>query len=162
MFLSTFSVIYSLFSVCYWFLFICCMYIGNWSSFGRCLVKCQKKILLQALEQKLQETILRPISIYLFWRVCNSTSQFTFRKAMDRLKEAGGDKVMTWFAKLGYPCTWSKHAFDPNVCNDFNTSNFVESFNSTLGVYRCRPVLTLLECIPISLYICLNSSYIHI
>ncbi|XP_021773266.1 uncharacterized protein LOC110737204 [Chenopodium quinoa] len=40
---------------------------------------------------------------------------------------------------------WSKHKFDPNVCNDSNTSNFVESFKSTLGADRCRPVLTLLE-----------------
>lgn len=81
----------------------------------------------------------------LFWRACNATSQFTFRKAMERLKEVGGEEVMIWFAKLGDPCTWSKHKFDPNVCNDSNTSNFVESFNSTLCVDRCRPVLTLLE-----------------
>ena len=64
---------------------------------------------------------------------------------MERLQKAGGDAVMTWFANLGDASTWSKHKFDPNVCNDSNTSNFVESFNSTLGVDRCRPVLTLLE-----------------
>lgn len=81
----------------------------------------------------------------LFWRVCNATSQFTFRKAMERLKKEGGERVMNWFAQLGDASTWSKHKFDPNVCNDTNTSNFVESFNSTLGIDRCRPVLTLLE-----------------
>ena len=64
---------------------------------------------------------------------------------MERLKEAGGDRVMAWFAELGDPLTWSKHKFDPNVCNDSNTSNFVESFNSILGIDRCMPVLTLLE-----------------
>lgn len=31
------------------------------------------------------------------------------------------------------------------MCNDSNTSNFVESFNSTLGIDRCRPILTLVE-----------------
>ena len=64
---------------------------------------------------------------------------------MERLKEAGGDAVIEWFANLGDPCTWSKHKFDPNVCNDSNTSNFVESLNATLGVDRSRHVLTLLE-----------------
>ena len=81
----------------------------------------------------------------LFWRVCNATSQFTFRKAMERVQKEGGDKVIEWLGQLGDPSTWSKHKFDPNVCNDSNTSNFVESFNSTLGIDRCRPVLTLLE-----------------
>ncbi|XP_063946158.1 uncharacterized protein LOC135151558 [Daucus carota subsp. sativus] len=86
-----------------------------------------------------------PLLYILFWRACNATSQFTYRKAMERLKEVGGDSVMKFFAELGDPAGWSKHKFDPNVCNDSNTSNFVESFNSTLGIDRCRPVLTLLE-----------------
>ncbi|XP_021723369.1 uncharacterized protein LOC110690788 [Chenopodium quinoa] len=81
----------------------------------------------------------------LFWRACNASSAFTFRKAMEKLQKAGGEDVMTWFADLGEKSKWSKHAFDPNVCNDSNTSNFVESFNSTLGVNRCRPILTFLE-----------------
>lgn len=63
---------------------------------------------------------------------------------MERLKEAGGDKAMAWFAQLGDPATWSKHKFDQNVCDDSNTSNFVEIFNLTLGIDKCRPVLTLL------------------
>lgn len=66
---------------------------------------------------------------------------------------------MTWFAQLGDPATWSKHKFDPNVCNDSNTSNFVESFNSTLGIDRCRPVLTLLEGNTLSTF---YSNVIHI
>lgn len=64
---------------------------------------------------------------------------------MERLQKEGGDKVLEWFGKLGDPSGWSKHKFDPNVCNDANTSNFVESFNSILGIDRCRPVLTLLK-----------------
>lgn len=31
------------------------------------------------------------------------------------------------------------------MCQDENTSNFVESFNSLLRVDRCKPVMTLLE-----------------
>ncbi|XP_021758656.1 uncharacterized protein LOC110723618 [Chenopodium quinoa] len=86
-----------------------------------------------------------PLMYILFWRACNATSFFTFRKAMERLKKGGGDEVMKWFADLGEQSRWTKHKFDPNVCNDSNTSNFVESFNSTLGIDRCRPILTLLE-----------------
>lgn len=77
---------------------------------------------------------------------------------MERLKKVGGDSVMTWFANLGDASTWSKHKFDPNVCNDSNTSNFVESFNSTLGVDRCRPVLSLLEGTCFSIYYLLHFS----
>ncbi|XP_021729166.1 uncharacterized protein LOC110696187 [Chenopodium quinoa] len=86
-----------------------------------------------------------PMMYVLFWRACNATSAFTFRKAMEKLKKEGGDDVMCWFAYLGEQSKWTKHKFSPNVCNETNTSNFVESFNSTLGVNRCRPVLTLLE-----------------
>ncbi|XP_021764000.1 uncharacterized protein LOC110728665 [Chenopodium quinoa] len=86
-----------------------------------------------------------PLMYTLFWRACNATNKFTFRKAMERLQKEGGEDVMTWFAALGHQSKWSKHRFDPNVCNDSNTSNFVESFNSTRGPDRCRPVLTLLE-----------------
>lgn len=48
-------------------------------------------------------------------------------------------------AKLGPQSTWSKHAFSEHVKSDVNKTNFVESFNSTLGIDRCRPILTLLE-----------------
>lgn len=81
----------------------------------------------------------------LFWRACNACNPFTFKKAMERLRKEGKAPVMKWFADLGNQSKWTKHKFDPSVCCDVNTSNFVESFNSTLGVDRCRPVLTLLE-----------------
>ncbi|KAL2925953.1 N-acylneuraminate cytidylyltransferase, partial [Bienertia sinuspersici] len=45
----------------------------------------------------------------------------------------------------GFKRKWTKHKFDPRLCCDTNISNFVESFNSTLGVDRCKPGLTLLE-----------------
>ncbi|XP_021767772.1 uncharacterized protein LOC110732169 [Chenopodium quinoa] len=97
------------------------------------------------LSRNYKKAFPSPLMYTLFWRACNATNKNTFRKAMEKLQKEGGEDVMTWFAELGDQSKWSKHAFDPNVCNDSNTSNFVESFNSTLGVDRCRPVLTLLE-----------------
>ena len=48
-------------------------------------------------------------------------------------------------ADIGDQSRWSKQSFDPTVCYDENKTNFVESFNATLGVDRSKPVLTLLE-----------------
>ncbi|XP_057528325.1 uncharacterized protein LOC130807059 [Amaranthus tricolor] len=50
-----------------------------------------------------------------------------------------------WLVDIGDQTRWTKYAFDPNVCCDENKTNFVESFNATLGVDRCKCVLTLLE-----------------
>lgn len=38
-----------------------------------------------------------PMMYILFWRACNATSSFTFRKAMERLQKEGGNEVMVWF-----------------------------------------------------------------
>ncbi|XP_021759165.1 uncharacterized protein LOC110724075 [Chenopodium quinoa] len=39
-----------------------------------------------------------PVSLMytLFWRACNATNKFTFRKAMERLQKEGGEDVMVW------------------------------------------------------------------
>lgn len=86
-----------------------------------------------------------PLMYILFWRAANATNPYTFKKAMERLRKEGKAPVMKWFAEIGKQSKWTKHKFDSSICCDSNTSNFVESFNSTLGVDRCRPVLTLLE-----------------
>lgn len=63
---------------------------------------------------------------------------------MDRLQKVkAGARV--WLADLGDQERWTKHKFDPAIKSDVNKTNFVESFNATLGIDRCRPVLTLLE-----------------
>ena len=80
----------------------------------------------------------------LFWLACGAFNPFTFRKAMERLQKAN-PLVVVWFSKLGPQSVWSKHAFNPAIKSDVNKSNFVESFNSTLGLDRCQPVMTLLE-----------------
>ncbi|XP_021755177.1 uncharacterized protein LOC110720449 [Chenopodium quinoa] len=65
---------------------------------------------------------------------------------MERIQKTN-KLALIWLSKLGDQSRWSKHQFDPKICSDENKTNFVESFNATLGIERCRPVLTLLEAI---------------
>lgn len=102
-------------------------------------------IVVDILVDTSRESFLGPLMYILFWRAANATNPYTFKKAMERLRKEGKTPVMKWFAEIGKQSKWTKHKFDSSICCDSNTSNFVESFNSTLGVDRCRPVLTLLE-----------------
>lgn len=80
----------------------------------------------------------------LFWLAVGAYSDFTFKKSLQQIqKHKAGARV--WLSNLGEQSRWSKHLFDPSFKCDVNKTNFVESFNATLGVDRCRPVLTLLE-----------------
>ena len=85
-----------------------------------------------------------PLMLALFWRACSATSTFTFRKAMERLQKTN-PLSLVWLSKLGDQERWTRLKIDPKICTEENKTNFVESFNATLGVDRCRPVLTLLE-----------------
>ncbi|XP_057247051.1 uncharacterized protein LOC130589640 [Beta vulgaris subsp. vulgaris] len=80
----------------------------------------------------------------LFWLAAGATSKFTFKKAMQQIEKAN-PAARIWLANLGEQKRWTKHQFDTSIKSDVNKTNFVESFNSTLGIDRCRPVLTLLE-----------------
>lgn len=85
-----------------------------------------------------------PKMYQLFWLAAGAYSDFTFEKAMKQIdKHKPGARV--WLANLGGQERWSKHKFNPNLKSDVNKTNFVESFNASLGVDRTRPVLTLLE-----------------
>ena len=86
----------------------------------------------------------RPLLYAMFWRVANASSKFKFRKAMEAI-DGADPKAREWLADIGDQSRWSKHDFDPLVCCDENKTNFVESFNATLGVDRSKPVLTSLE-----------------
>ena len=86
----------------------------------------------------------RPLLYAMFWRAANASSKFMFKKAMEVIDKVD-PKARAWFADIGEQSRWSKHASDPLVCCDENKTNFVESFNATLGVKRCKLVLTLLE-----------------
>ncbi|XP_021762539.1 uncharacterized protein LOC110727280 [Chenopodium quinoa] len=76
-----------------------------------------------------------PLMHSLFWLACSATSPFTFKKAVDRI-QAVNPMACEWLAKLGDQSRWTRHKFYPNICSDENKTNFVESFNSTLGVDR--------------------------
>ncbi|XP_021773572.1 uncharacterized protein LOC110737535 [Chenopodium quinoa] len=79
----------------------------------------------------------------LFWKAAGAYNPFTFRKAMEALQKANPESLV-WLATVGPQATWF-NAFNPAIKSDVNKSNFVESFNATLGIDRCRPVITLLE-----------------
>ncbi|XP_074266258.1 uncharacterized protein LOC141588730 [Silene latifolia] len=81
----------------------------------------------------------------LFWMVVDATSEYTFKKALEKVIEHGGNGCARWFLDLGDKEQWTKHKFNPDLACEDNTSNFVESFNSILGVHRTNPVLSLLE-----------------
>ncbi|XP_021759135.1 uncharacterized protein LOC110724045 [Chenopodium quinoa] len=85
-----------------------------------------------------------PLLFSLFWLTVGANSEFTFRKAMEKMQKVNPPGRI-WFSKLGEQKRWTKHKFNPELKCDVNKSNFVESFNATLGIDRCRPVLTLLE-----------------
>ncbi|KAL2922177.1 Lysine--tRNA ligase [Bienertia sinuspersici] len=81
----------------------------------------------------------------LFWSVVNAYSAFTFKKALQQVESVAGVEAVMWFQEIGPLERWARWRFHPDLCSDVNTNNFVESFNSTIGVDRCYPILTLLE-----------------
>ncbi|XP_021749127.1 uncharacterized protein LOC110714883 [Chenopodium quinoa] len=81
----------------------------------------------------------------LFWTVTNAYSEYTFRKALIQLQKHAGLGAVKWFQEVGPLDRWTRWKFDPSLKSDENTNNFVESFNSTIGVDRTYPILTLLE-----------------
>ncbi|XP_021756653.1 uncharacterized protein LOC110721773 [Chenopodium quinoa] len=103
-----------------------------------------KKILLQASGKNWKKPFPGPLMFSLFWRACGTYSEFTFKKAMQQLQKVN-PAALIWLSKVGDQSTWTKHKFNEAVKCDVNKSNFVESFNATLGMDRARPVLTLLE-----------------
>lgn len=91
-----------------------------------------------------------------FWSVTNAYSLFTFKKALEQVQRFAGLGAVKWLKEIGPLDRWTRWMFDPQLCSDENTNNFVESFNSTIGVDRTYPILTLLEGI---IYLCLILNY---
>ncbi|KAL2932689.1 Altered inheritance of mitochondria protein 23 mitochondrial [Bienertia sinuspersici] len=81
----------------------------------------------------------------LFWGVTNSYSLFTFRKSMKQVAKFAGLGAVKWLKEVGPLERWARWMFNTELCSDENTNNFVESFNSTIGVDRTYPILNLLE-----------------
>lgn len=46
-----------------------------------------------------------------------------------------------WFIKLGDHSNWTKHKFNPKIKCEVNKTNFVESFNATLGIDKCYDIV---------------------
>ncbi|KAL2932608.1 Fibrous sheath-interacting protein 2, partial [Bienertia sinuspersici] len=80
----------------------------------------------------------------LFWTAADAYNTYVFKKAMTKIGEL--DKSAVHYLE-NVDEQWSRHAFDPLVCCDHNTTNFVESFNACTKPYRDLPVMTLLEAI---------------
>ncbi|XP_056696840.1 uncharacterized protein [Spinacia oleracea] len=80
----------------------------------------------------------------LFWIAANAFNPYVFNKAIEKITDFDPNAT-----KYLDTCTeqWSRHQFDPEVCCDHNTTNFVESFNALTKPYRDLPVLTLFEAI---------------
>ncbi|KAL2895035.1 Poly [ADP-ribose] polymerase [Bienertia sinuspersici] len=96
------------------------------------------------LARNWKKAFLAPLMLSLFWKACGAYSKFTFKKAMEQMDKVGKGGTL-WLAKLGDQARWTKHKFNAATKCDSNNSNFIESFNATLSIERCRPVLTLLE-----------------
>ncbi|XP_056685733.1 uncharacterized protein [Spinacia oleracea] len=80
----------------------------------------------------------------LFWIAANAYNPYVYNKAMEKITDF--DPRATQYLDT---CTeqWSRHQFEPEVCCDHNTTNFVESFNAVTKPYRDLPVLRLFEAI---------------
>ncbi|XP_021763989.1 uncharacterized protein LOC110728654 [Chenopodium quinoa] len=80
----------------------------------------------------------------LFRIAADAYNEYVYNKAMQKIQEYN-PKVVEYLES----CTeiWSRHKFDPALCCDHNTTNFVESFNSCSRPYRDLPVVKILEAI---------------
>ncbi|XP_057522445.1 uncharacterized protein LOC130802443 [Amaranthus tricolor] len=106
--------------------------------------KVQKRYCCRHLSANWKKSFHGPKLWQLYWLACGAFSPYTFAKAMNEI-EKNNPAARIWLANLGPQERWTKHRFDPELKCDVNTTNFVESFNATLGTDRCKPVLSLLE-----------------
>ncbi|XP_057249981.1 uncharacterized protein LOC104891221 [Beta vulgaris subsp. vulgaris] len=81
----------------------------------------------------------------MFWTVVKSYSAFSFKKSLLMLQGTVGLGAVRWFKNIGPLDRCTRWKYDPTLCHDECTNNFVESFSSTTGAKRCYPILTLLE-----------------
>ncbi|XP_021847076.2 uncharacterized protein [Spinacia oleracea] len=80
----------------------------------------------------------------LFWIAANAHNEYVYGKALEKIT-AHDPNAAAYLDTCQEQ--WSRHMFDPAVCCDHNTTNFVESFNACTKPYRDMPVFSLLEAI---------------
>lgn len=78
----------------------------------------------------------------LFWTAADAHNSYVYNKALEKIGKL--DPAAKAYL-MDIEEQWSRHKFEPHVCCDHNTTNFVESLNSITQKYRDLPVLTLLE-----------------
>ncbi|XP_021845409.2 uncharacterized protein [Spinacia oleracea] len=78
----------------------------------------------------------------LFWIAAAAYNEYMYGKAMEKITDHDPNAVAYLDTCLEQ---WSRHKFDPTVCCDHNTTNFVESFNACTKPYRDMHVFSLLE-----------------
>ncbi|XP_021731001.1 uncharacterized protein LOC110697906 [Chenopodium quinoa] len=123
---------------------------NNWKFFGidaalnELWPKAGRRYCCKHLVKNWKKPLPGPLMFSLFWRACGAYSEFTFKKAMKQLQKVN-PAALIWLSKVGDQSTWTEHKFNEAIKCDVNKSNFVESFNATLGMDRARSVLTLLE-----------------
>ena len=101
--------------------------------------KVQRRYCCRHLSANWKKSFHGPKLWQLFWLACGAFSTFTFAKAMNEI-EKNNPEARKWLANLRPQERWTKHEFDPKLKCDINKTNFVESFNATLGTDRCKPV----------------------
>ena len=80
-----------------------------------------------------------------FWECCKAFSEHKFRRAMERVETLDGKGAVKWLKDVGKMECWARYRYDHTLHAPHTSSNFVESFNSTLGADRALPVLSMLE-----------------
>ncbi|XP_042487052.1 uncharacterized protein LOC122067285 [Macadamia integrifolia] len=75
-----------------------------------------------------------------FWRVAKASNQFYFDKAMNDMK-ATKKEAFDWLSR-NTPNMWTRHF---SCKSDHITNSMTESFNQWIGLYRGKPILTLID-----------------
>jgi len=78
----------------------------------------------------------------LFWIACNAYNEHVHKQAIEAIKkEAVGayEWLMTENVEL-----WARYTFPISVKCPDNTTNFVESFNEKIELFRYQPIFILL------------------
>ncbi|KAL2899668.1 Extracellular exo-alpha-(1-_5)-L-arabinofuranosidase [Bienertia sinuspersici] len=115
----------------------CIIQIDRRALTKRVMAEVGRRYCCKHLSKNWKKAFPGPLMWFLFWKACGATSQFTFKRAMTELQKVN-PTTLVWLSKLGDQSTWTKHKFNPNIKSDVNKTNFVESFNATLGVDRLR------------------------
>jgi len=79
----------------------------------------------------------------LFWTACNAYNKHVHKQAMEAIKK---ESVGAYKWSMAEPIElWARYTFPVSVKCPDNTSNFVESFNGKIELFRYKPIFILLK-----------------